>query len=59
MLQHARNAEAAELERAGLRRAIASRDVIGQAKGTLMAGQGLDPEAAFDLPRRADHGFAH
>jgi AmiR/NasT family two-component response regulator len=42
----------AELERAGLHRAIVSRDVIGQAKGILMARQGLDADAAFGLLRR-------
>ncbi|WP_310973086.1 MULTISPECIES: ANTAR domain-containing protein [unclassified Amycolatopsis] len=51
-LQHARSVEVAELEQASLRRAIASRDVIGQAKGILMARQGLDADAAFDLLRR-------
>ncbi|WP_290052567.1 ANTAR domain-containing protein [Amycolatopsis solani] len=51
-LQHARSTEIAELERADLRRAIASRDVIGQAKGILMARQGLDADAAFNLLRR-------
>lgn len=51
-LQHARSAEIAELERASLHRAIASRDVIGQAKGILMARQGLDADAAFHLLRR-------
>ncbi|WP_308210250.1 ANTAR domain-containing protein [Amycolatopsis iheyensis] len=51
-LNQARGTEVAELERANLHRAIASRDVIGQAKGILMARQGLDAEAAFDLLRR-------
>jgi anti-anti-sigma regulatory factor len=51
-LQHARSAEIAELERTHLHRAIASRDVIGQAKGILMARQGIDADAAFDLLRR-------
>ncbi|WP_410592024.1 ANTAR domain-containing protein [Amycolatopsis sp. lyj-23] len=51
-LAHARSVEVAELERTHLRRAIASRDVIGQAKGILMARQGLDSEAAFALLRR-------
>jgi anti-anti-sigma regulatory factor len=51
-LRHVHGAEAADLERAHLRRAIASRDVIGQAKGILMARQGLDAEAAFALLRR-------
>jgi GAF domain-containing protein len=34
-----------------LRRAIDSRDVIGQAKGILMTRRGLSPDAAFDLLR--------
>ncbi|MGW5719963.1 ANTAR domain-containing protein [Amycolatopsis sp. NPDC003865] len=51
-LEHARVAELAELERAHLRRAIESRDVIGQAKGILMARQGLSADAAFALLRR-------
>lgn len=36
-----------------LHAAIASRDLIGQAKGILMAHQGIDAEAAFDLLRKA------
>lgn len=43
---------AAELQEVQLRRAIASRDVIGQAKGILMARRGLSAEAAFDVLRR-------
>ena len=35
-----------------LRQAIASRDVIGQAKGILMARRGLTAEEAFDVLRR-------
>jgi len=33
--------------------AVASRDVIGQAKGILMAKEGVSAEAAFDMLRRA------
>ncbi|MEU5265241.1 ANTAR domain-containing protein [Amycolatopsis sp. NPDC021455] len=51
-LAHTHGVETAELERTHLRRAITSRDVIGQAKGILMARQGLDAEAAFALLRR-------
>lgn len=43
---------AAELQEAQLRRAIASRDVIGQAKGILMARRGLTAAQAFDVLRR-------
>ncbi|MFJ7219202.1 ANTAR domain-containing protein [Amycolatopsis sp. NPDC098790] len=51
-LEHTRGAELAELERMHLRRAVESRDVIGQAKGILMARQGLTADAAFALLRR-------
>jgi len=43
---------AADLERSQLRTAIASRDVIGQAKGILMARRGLTADEAFDVLRR-------
>ena len=43
---------AAELERSQLRTAIASRDMIGQAKGVLMARRGLTADEAFDVLRR-------
>ncbi|MER7864044.1 ANTAR domain-containing protein [Amycolatopsis japonica] len=46
------DAEIADLERRQLHRAIESRDVIGQAKGILMARQGLTAGEAFDLLRR-------
>jgi GAF domain-containing protein len=41
-----------ELEAHQLRRAIDSRDVIGQAKGILMARRGISADEAFDLLRR-------
>ena len=43
---------AADVERRQLAEAIASRDMIGQAKGILMARRGLSPEEAFDVLRR-------
>lgn len=43
---------AAELQEVQLRQAITSRDVIGQAKGILMARRGLTADAAFDVLRR-------
>ncbi|MFB9691111.1 GAF and ANTAR domain-containing protein [Amycolatopsis plumensis] len=42
----------AELQAAHLRRAIESRDVIGQAKGIIMARRGVSAETAFDVLRR-------
>ncbi|OXM53732.1 hypothetical protein CFP71_21205 [Amycolatopsis thailandensis] len=42
----------AELEVNHLRRAVESRDVIGQAKGILMQRRGLTADEAFDLLRR-------
>jgi len=41
-----------ELHQAQLRTALDSRDVIGQAKGIIMARRGLDADSAFDLLRR-------
>ena len=43
----------AELTAAQLHNAIASRDVIGQAKGILMARRGISADDAFDQLRRA------
>ncbi|MGW4485205.1 GAF and ANTAR domain-containing protein [Amycolatopsis sp. NPDC004368] len=43
---------AAELDKAHLRKAIDSRDVIGQAKGILMQRRGISADEAFDLLRR-------
>ncbi|GAB2965727.1 ANTAR domain-containing protein [Amycolatopsis acidiphila] len=51
-LAHTRAVTYAELERTHLRRAIDSRDVIGQAKGILMARRGVSAEEAFDILRR-------
>ncbi|MEU4252926.1 ANTAR domain-containing protein [Amycolatopsis sp. NPDC026612] len=42
----------AELQTAHLRKALESRDVIGQAKGILMQRQGIGAEEAFDILRR-------
>lgn len=44
---HAAVAMKVAINVAGLERALASRDVIGQAKGILMEREGLDGEAAF------------
>jgi hypothetical protein len=44
--------ELGALEASHLRRAIDSRDVIGQAKGILMQRRDITPEEAFDLLRR-------
>lgn len=41
-----------DLERAQLRNALDTRDVIGQAKGILMQRRGLTADEAFDLLRR-------
>ncbi|MEQ3549204.1 GAF and ANTAR domain-containing protein [Pseudonocardia nematodicida] len=43
---------ATQLQETQLREAIASRDVIGQAKGILMARRGLSADQAFDVLRR-------
>lgn len=42
----------AELREIHLRRALESRDIIGQAKGILMQRRGISAEEAFDLLRR-------
>ena len=44
---------AAELELAQLRTALATRDVIGQAKGILMQRRGMSSDEAFETLRRA------
>ncbi|WP_245633648.1 GAF and ANTAR domain-containing protein [Amycolatopsis jejuensis] len=41
-----------EVHQQQLRRALDSRDVIGQAKGIIMARRGLDADEAFELLRR-------
>jgi GAF domain-containing protein len=48
---------AVELEAAQLRRAIDSRDVIGQAKGILMERRGISADEAFDTLRRASQAL--
>jgi GAF domain-containing protein len=50
---HATPALAAALHREDMRTALGSRDVIGQAKGMLMARTGIDEQAAFELLVRA------
>ncbi|MBE3000676.1 GAF and ANTAR domain-containing protein [Nocardiopsis sp. HNM0947] len=47
----------AELRNSNLERALESRDVIGQAKGILMARQKLTPEQAFDKLREASNSL--
>ncbi|GAA2673953.1 MULTISPECIES: GAF and ANTAR domain-containing protein [Actinosynnema] len=51
-LAHAHTAEVADLRQAQLRRAVDSRDVIGQAKGILMTRRGISADEAFALLRR-------
>lgn len=46
-----------ELRNTNLERALESRDVIGQAKGILMARQKLTPEQAFDKLREASNSL--
>jgi hypothetical protein len=48
---------AAELEAAQLRRALDSRDVIGQAKGILLERRGISAEEAFDTLRHASQAL--
>jgi hypothetical protein len=48
---------AADLEAAQLRRALQSRDVIGQAKGILMERRGISAEEAFDILRHTSQGL--
>jgi GAF domain-containing protein len=50
-LAAARSLEAADLRVVNLERALLSRDVVGQAKGMLMAQRGITAEEAFDVLR--------
>lgn len=50
-LAHTRAGHLSELQNTQLRRALDTRDVIGQAKGILMARRGITAEEAFDLLR--------
>ncbi|MHA6793930.1 ANTAR domain-containing protein [Pseudonocardia bannensis] len=52
-LAAARSVEAADLRAAQLEEALLSRDVIGQAKGMLMAQRGITAAQAFDVLRTA------
>ncbi|MCR6490236.1 GAF and ANTAR domain-containing protein [Amycolatopsis sp. OK19-0408] len=52
-LAHTEAVASAELERTHLRRAVDSRDVIGQAKGILMQRRGISADEAFDVLRQA------
>ncbi|AXB41671.1 ANTAR domain-containing protein [Amycolatopsis albispora] len=51
-LAHTRAVSREELQRTQLQQAIESRDVIGQAKGILMARRGLSADEAFAVLRR-------
>jgi ANTAR domain-containing protein/GAF domain-containing protein len=51
-LAHTEAVRLAELRESQLRRALETRDVIGQAKGILMNRRGIDADEAFDLLRR-------
>ncbi|WP_459712229.1 ANTAR domain-containing response regulator [Actinophytocola sp. KF-1] len=51
-LARCRAAEQADLLRINMKRAIESRDLIGQAKGILMKREGISAAAAFELLRR-------
>ncbi len=48
-----------QAEVAGLREALESWDVIGQAKGILMAAEGISADQAFDALCRASQRFEH
>jgi hypothetical protein len=51
-LAHTDAVERAQLQREHLHRAVDSRDVIGQAKGILMARRGINAAEAFDILRK-------
>jgi GAF domain-containing protein len=51
-LAHTEAVAAVALEAAHLRRAVDSRDVIGQAKGILMQRRGITADQAFDILRK-------
>jgi GAF domain-containing protein len=50
---HSTAALASALHREGMEAALENRDLIGQAKGMLMARSGVDDEQAFEILRRA------
>ncbi|MGB3441436.1 MAG: ANTAR domain-containing protein [Actinophytocola sp.] len=56
-LAHTKEVTQERLHNAQLRRAIDSRDVIGQAKGILMSRRGSTADEAFDLLRRTSQNL--
>lgn len=56
-MAHARSTELAKLDEIGLRHAIDTRDVIGQAKGILMHRQRISEDAAFTLLRHTSQNI--
>ncbi|HKN98648.1 MAG TPA: ANTAR domain-containing protein [Pseudonocardiaceae bacterium] len=52
-VSHTRAVDYAALRETQLRRALDTRDVIGQAKGIIMARRGVDADEAFQILRRA------
>jgi len=56
VLANASTLMSAELSNRHLRDALESRDVIGQAKGILMARYGVSADRAFEDLRRASQG---
>jgi hypothetical protein len=53
VLANAKALSQAEQLNSTLRKALETRTIIGQAQGVLMARQGIDADAAFDILRRA------